>query len=65
MLSSSLFEGYSSITSINSRYFNSQYTNEKWKTLILFMYNETAIMFYSNIILIVSFIYNIIYFMYL
>lgn len=53
-MSSSLFEGYSSGTSINSRYLDSQQTNKKWKDLLEFMYKETSIMFYSNIFLIVS-----------
>jgi len=52
-LQPSSFEGYSSVTSIDSRYLNS-HTNEKWKHLIAFMYSESSIMFYSNVFLMVS-----------
>lgn len=52
-LQPSSFEGYSSVTSIDSRYLNSR-TNEQWKHLIAFMYSESSIMFYSNVFLMVS-----------
>lgn len=51
---SSLFEGYSSVTSNDSRYLDSRRTNEKLKDLIVFMYTEPSIMFYSNVFLMVS-----------
>jgi len=50
----SLYEGYSSVTSIDSRYLDSRRTNEKWKEFLVFMYTEPSIMFYSNIFLMVS-----------
>jgi len=49
-----LYEGYSSVTSIDSRYLDSRRTNEKWKDFVVFMYTEPSIMFYSNIFLMVS-----------
>lgn len=52
-MSSLLFEGYSSVTSNDSRYLDSRRTNEKWKDLIVFMYTEPSIMFYSNVFLMV------------
>lgn len=52
--SSSFFEGYSSVTSINSRYIDSNQENEKWKDLIVFMCTESSIMLYSNVFLMVS-----------
>ncbi|CAI6343268.1 unnamed protein product [Macrosiphum euphorbiae] len=52
--SSLLYEGYSSVTSIDSRYLDSRRTNEKWKDFVVFMYTEPSIMFYSNIFLMVS-----------
>lgn len=52
--SSSFFEGYSSVTSINSRYLCGRRINEKWKNLLVFMYTAPSIMFYSNVFLIVS-----------
>lgn len=51
---SSLFEGYSSVTSNDSRYLDSRRTNEKLKDLIVFMNTEPSIMFYSNVFLMVS-----------
>ncbi|KAE9527314.1 hypothetical protein AGLY_013012 [Aphis glycines] len=51
---SSLFEGYSSVTSNDSRYLDSRRTNEKLKDLIVFLYTEPSIMFYSNVFLMVS-----------
>jgi len=53
-MSSLLYEGYSSVTSIDSRYLDSRRTDEKWKEFTVFMYTEPSIMFYSNIFLIVS-----------
>ncbi|XP_015379535.1 PREDICTED: uncharacterized protein LOC107173487, partial [Diuraphis noxia] len=53
-MSSLLYEGYSSVTSIDSRYLDSRRTNEKWKEFVVFMYTEPSIMFYSNIFLIIS-----------
>uniref|UniRef100_A0A2S2PD72 Uncharacterized protein n=1 Tax=Schizaphis graminum TaxID=13262 RepID=A0A2S2PD72_SCHGA len=52
-MSSLLFEGYSSVTSNDSRYLDSRRTNEKWKDLIVFMYTEPSIMFYSNVFLMI------------
>ncbi|XP_022161527.1 uncharacterized protein LOC111027451 [Myzus persicae] len=52
-MSSLLYEGYSSVTSIDSRYLDSQRTNEKWKDFLVFMYTEPSIMFYSNIFLMI------------
>ncbi|XP_060860775.1 uncharacterized protein LOC132938116 isoform X2 [Metopolophium dirhodum] len=52
--SSLLYEGYSSVTSIDSRYLDSRRTNEKWKDIVVFMYTEPSIMFYSNIFLMIS-----------
>lgn len=50
-----LFEGYSnSVASDDSRYLNSRHTDEKWKYLLVFMYTEPSIMFYSNVFLMVS-----------
>ncbi|KAL5243680.1 hypothetical protein ACI65C_011090 [Semiaphis heraclei] len=48
-----LYEGYSSVTSIDSRYLDSRRTNEKWKEFLVFMYTEPSIMFYSNIFLMI------------
>lgn len=55
-LSSSLFEGFSSVTSVNSNryYLDINHENEKWKDLLVFMYTEPSIMLYSNVFLIVS-----------
>jgi len=50
-----LFEGYSSVASDSSRYLNSRHTEKKWKYLIVFMYTEPSIMFYSNVFLMVSY----------
>eukprot|EP00102_Acyrthosiphon_pisum_P023485 XP_016660695.1 PREDICTED: uncharacterized protein LOC100572098 isoform X2 [Acyrthosiphon pisum] len=51
--SSLLYEGYSSVTSIDSRYLDSRRTNEKWKDIVVFMYTEPSIMIYSNIFLMI------------
>jgi len=51
-----LFEGYSSVASDNSRYLNSRHIDKKWKYLIVFMYTEPSIMFYSNVFLMVSYV---------
>lgn len=51
---SSSFEGYSSVTSFDSRYLNSQHTIEKRHYLLEFMFSEPSIMFYSNVFLMVS-----------
>lgn len=53
-MSSLLYEGYSSVTSIDSRYLDSRRTNEKWNDFVEFMYTEPSIMFYSNICLMVN-----------
>ncbi|XP_025197389.1 uncharacterized protein LOC112596109 [Melanaphis sacchari] len=52
-MSSLSFEGYSSVTSDDSRYLDSRRANEKWKALIVFMYTEPSIMFYSNVFLMI------------
>ncbi|KAL4121761.1 hypothetical protein QTP88_014210 [Uroleucon formosanum] len=52
-MSSLLYEGYSSVTSIDSRYLDSRRTNEKWNDFVVFMYTEPSIMFYSNICLMI------------
>lgn len=43
----------SSMTSIHNT-LDRQHSNEKWKDLLLFIYSESSIMFYSNVFLIVS-----------